>query len=80
MKLREILNEIQLNNGLTEEQWLDTDVAIEACDIAGTFKTVGATVHDARVDYKMIWDCNKGAQVLDPDYKPRILLKVTLVS
>lgn len=80
MTLGQILNEIQLNNDLTEEQLLNTEVVMQANDVSGTFKTIGSKVHKARADYKMIWDSYKQERVLDPDYPARVVLEVVMVS
>lgn len=80
MTLGKILNAIQLNDGLTEEELLNTEVVMEAVDITGAFKTIGAKVQEARADYKIIWDSATGGRILDPEHPPRIILKVVMVG
>ena len=81
MKLRDILNNIQVGNDLTEEELLDIDVVLDLKDTAGAFRAVGTNISEVSVERKMVWSHMAGAQVPDPKFpKPRIVLHSVLVS
>ena len=81
MTLGKILNDVQVNNDLTEEELLNTEVVLDLNDTTGTFRAVGTNILEVRTERKMVWSCMKGEMVPDPKFeKPRIVLKAVLVS
>lgn len=81
MTLGQILNNIQIDNDMTEEELLNTEVVLDLKDTTGTFRGTGVNISSATVEKKMVWSYMAGAQVPDPKFpKPRIVLKSVLVS
>lgn len=81
MTLGQILNNIQIDNDMTEEELLNTEVVLDLKDTTGTFRGTGVNISGATVEKKMVWSYMAGAQVPDPKFpNPRIVLKSVLVS
>lgn len=81
MTLGQILNDIQVDNGLSEEELLNTEVVLDLKDTTGTFRGTGINVSSATVEKKMVWSNMAGARVPDPKFpNPRIVLHSVLVS
>lgn len=81
MTLGQILNNIQVNNDLTEEELLNTEVVLDLKDTTGTFRGTGVNISSATVEKKMVWSNMAGKRVPDPKFpEPRIVLHSVLVS
>lgn len=81
MTLGQILSNIQVDDSLTEEELLNTEVVLDLKDTTGTFRGTGVNISGATVEKKMVWSNMAGAQVPDPKFpKPRIVLHSVLVS
>ena len=81
MTLGQILNDIQVNNDLTEEELLNTEVVLDLKDTTGTFRGTGVNISGVTVEKKMVWSCMAGARVPDPKFpNPRVVLHSVLVS